>query len=89
MIDSNDDADHSATNEGKLKALLNFLELFRGCELIKIYIEINTKIKGSSTLKKIKRSMERMRENLMNIHLDISKMGCKKEIKITMWEMYA
>ena len=78
MIDSNDDDDHSNTNEGKLKVLLKFVELFRGCELIKIYIEINTKIKGSSILRKIKRSMERMREKMMNIELDVSRMGCKK-----------
>jgi hypothetical protein len=53
-------------------------ELFRGCELVKIYIEVNSKIKGNKMIRTVTRSMERMRNLLQQIEVDLTRMNRKK-----------
>ena len=68
--------------------------MFRGCELIKIYIEVNSKIKGNRMIKAVTRSMERMRDLLQQIEVDVNRMN-KKKIKLleqenlNLWDMYS
>jgi hypothetical protein len=57
------------------------VELFRGCELVKIYIEVNSKIKGNKMIRTVTRSMERMRNFLQQIEVDLTRMN-KKKIKL-------
>ena len=54
------------------------VELFRGCELVKIYIEVNSKIKGNKMIRTVTRSMERMRNLLQQIEVDLTRMNRKK-----------
>ncbi len=39
-------------------------DLFQGCELIKLYIEVNSQIKGNKMIRAVVRSLERMRDLL-------------------------
>jgi hypothetical protein len=44
--------------------MMVIIEMFRGCELVKIYIEVNSKVKGNRMIRKVTRSMERIRNLL-------------------------
>ena len=39
-------------------------DLFQGCELIKLYIEVNSQIKGNRMIRAVTSSLERMRDLL-------------------------
>lgn len=45
------------------------------CELIKLYIEINSKIKGNRVINAVTRSMERIRDLLKKIEIDLTPMN--------------
>ena len=42
------------------------------CELIKLYIEINSKIKGNRVINAVTGSMERIRDLLKQIEIDLT-----------------
>jgi hypothetical protein len=45
------------------------------CELIKLYIEINSKIKGNRVINAVTGSMERIRDLLKQIEVDLTPMN--------------
>ena len=45
------------------------------CELIKLYIEINSKIKGNKVINEVTRSLERIRELLKQIEVNLKTMN--------------
>jgi hypothetical protein len=47
-------------------------DLFQGCDLIKLYIEVNSQIKGNKMIRAVTRSLERMRDFLQYIEVDIT-----------------
>lgn len=65
------------------------------CELIKLYIEINSKIKGNRVINAVTRSMERIRDLLKQIEIDLTPMNQKNKIQMNeiqsmnIWDMYA
>lgn len=80
--------------ENRIRFSKEIIEMFRGCELIKIYIEVNSKIKGNRMIRAVTRSMERMRDLLQQIDVDVKRMNKKKmklleQENLNLWEMYA
>ena len=81
--------------EGKKYNVNNTNTKMSQCELIKLYIEINSKIKGNRVINAVTRSMERIRDLLKQIEIDLTPMNQKNKIQMNeiqsmnIWDMYA